>query len=127
MSVQSILRSHEDQLHTTELSNLVEAAIQCAAACDACADACLEEDEDMTRCIRSDLDTADIAAATAKVVARAGRSGAPWLEQVEVLQKAAVNCAEECEKHDQMDHCQQCAEACRRAEQACKDLLAVAR
>ena len=126
MSVQTILESHDDQLHAKELANLIEAAIQCAAACEACADACLEEDEDMTRCIRSDLDTADIAAATAKVVGRAGRSGAPWLEQVRVLEKAAAHCAGECEQHDQMEHCAQCAQACRRAEQACQDLLAVA-
>lgn len=125
MSIQTILESHEDQLHTAELANLIQAAIECAAACEACADACLEEEQDMTRCIRSDLDTADIAAATAKVVGRAGRSGAPWLDQVRVLQKAAVNCAEECEKHD-TEHCAVCAQACRRAEQACQDLLAVA-
>ncbi|MBW3659715.1 MAG: four-helix bundle copper-binding protein, partial [Actinobacteria bacterium] len=34
-----------------------------------------------------------------------------------------ANCAQECEKHDGMQHCQQCAESCRRCEDACRKLL----
>ena len=123
MSIGTILRTHEDDLHVDELTALIEAALECAASCEACADACLEEDGDMTRCIRADLDCADICAATAKVVGRAGRSGAPWLELVRVCEQACANCAEECERHDSMEHCQACAEACRRCEQACRALL----
>lgn len=126
MTVGTILRSHGDDLHVEELTELIEAAIACAASCEACADACLEEDEDMTRCIRSDLDCADICAATAKVVGRAGRSGAPWLELVRVCEQACAHCAEECEKHDGVEHCRACAEACRRCEAACQQLLQVA-
>jgi hypothetical protein len=126
MAVKDVLRDHGDDLNTDQLVAVIEAATDCAAHCSACADACLEEgDPSMTRCIRGDLDCADICAATAKVVGRAGASGAPWLEQVRVCAEACANCAEECEKHaDHHDHCRVCAEACRRCEQACRELLA---
>jgi hypothetical protein len=106
-----------------------QSASDCAAHCEACADACLEEgDPKLTRCIHVDLDCADICAATAKVVGRAGAFGAPWLELVEVCAEACKSCAEECEEHAEThDHCRACAEACRRCEQACRELLAAAR
>ena len=119
----NILRTHGDDVNVDQLTAVIEAAADCAAHCEACADACLEEgDPELTRCIRADLDCADICAATAKVVGRAGRSGAPWVELVRVCQEACRNCAEECVKHDH-EHCRVCAEACRRCEQACQQLL----
>lgn len=129
MAIKDVLRDHGDRLRTEELAQVIEAATDCAAHCEACADACLEEgDPSLARCIRGDLDCADICAATAKVVGRAGASGTPWLELVEVCAQACANCAEECEKHaDHHEHCRVCAEACRRCEQACRDLLASAR
>ncbi|HSK22606.1 MAG TPA: four-helix bundle copper-binding protein [Egicoccus sp.] len=125
MAVKDVLRDHGDQLRTDLLSKVIEAAADCAAHCDACADACLEEgNPDLVRCIRSDLDCADICTATAKVVARAGASGQPWLELVKVCMQACASCAEECEQHaDMHDHCRACAEACRRCEAACRELL----
>jgi hypothetical protein len=129
MAIQDVLLDHGDDLRTEHLTAVIEAASECAAHCNACADACLEEaDPSLTRCIRSDLDCADICAATASVVARAGASGAPWLELVEVCAEACAGCARECEEHAQMhDHCRACAEACRRCEAACRDLLAAVR
>lgn len=129
MAIKDVLRDHGDQLRTEQLTAVIEAASDCAAHCEACADACLEEgDPKLNRCIRLDLDCADICAATAKVVGRAGASGAPWLELVEVCAEACRSCAEECEQHAEMhDHCRACAEACRRCEQACRELLEAAR
>jgi hypothetical protein len=125
MAIKDVLRDHGDRVQAERLAAVIEAATDCAAHCAACADACLEEgDADLARCIRADLDCADICAATAKVVGRAGASGAPWLELVRVCADATANCAEECEKHrDMHEHCRICAEACRRCEQACRDLL----
>ena len=37
---------------------------------------------------------------------------------------ACKSCADECEKHAAMKHCQVCAEACRGCEQACRQTLA---
>lgn len=123
MAIKDIFRTHGDDLHVAELTAVIEAAVDCAAHCEGCADACLEEgDPGLTRCIRANLDCADICATTAKVVGRAGRSGAPWLELVRVCLAACRNCAEECEQHDH-EHCRVCAEACRRCEQACQQLL----
>ena len=126
MAIRPMLRSHEDDLNVDALTNAIEALADCAAHCNTCADACLSEDMDMTRCIRACLDCADICEATASVIARAGASGAPWLELVRVCADACANCAQECEKHEKMEHCQQCAESCRRCEQACRQLLEVA-
>lgn len=122
MAVKDMLRRHEDDLDVDALTTAIEALLECAAHCNICADACLEEDMDMTRCVRACLDCADICATTASVLSRAGASGAPWLELVGVCADACANCASECESHD-MDHCQQCAEACRRCEDACRALL----
>ena len=127
VQLQTILRSHADQLHVEELADLVEEALTCAASCRACADACLDEEADLTRCIRANLDCADICVATANVAGRAGTSGAPWLDQVEVCLQACASCAEECEQHHSMEHCRLCEEACRRCEQACQRLLDVIR
>lgn len=127
MAISKILQTHPDQLHVDELTAVIEAALSCAGHCDACADACLDEDADLARCIRADLDCAEICRATAAVLARAGRSGTPWLELVRVCEQACASCAEECEKHaPKHQHCAECAEACRRCEQACRALLQVA-
>lgn len=123
MAIKDVLRTHGDELRTEQLTAVIEAAMDCAAHCEACGDACLEEGEpSLNRCIRADLDCADICVATAKVVGRAGASGAPWLDQVRVCAEACASCAQECEKHDH-EHCRVCAEACRRCEQACNELL----
>jgi hypothetical protein len=123
MSVKALLRTHEDELDIEKLSAVIEAAYDCAAHCLSCADACLEEgDPHLNRCIRADLDCADVCTATAKVVARAGASGIPWLELVRVCMETCASCAEECEQHDH-DHCRICAEACRRCEEACRQLV----
>lgn len=129
MALKDVLRDHGDQLNTEELATFIESAIDCAAHCEACVDACLEEvNPELVRCIRLDLDCAEICAATAKVVSRAGASGAPWLELVEVCEAVCRACAEECEQHaDMHEHCRACAEACRRCEQACQRLLEAAR
>jgi hypothetical protein len=33
------------------------------------------------------------------------------------------SCGDECERHANMPHCRVCAEACRRCDRACRDLL----
>jgi hypothetical protein len=47
-------------------------SIPCAQTCTACADACLSEDmvAELTKCIRTDLDCADICSATGAVLSR---------------------------------------------------------
>ena len=50
----------------------IEKITDCAQTCTACADACLSEDmvKELTKCIRSNLDCADIRDATGRVLSR---------------------------------------------------------
>lgn len=101
---------------------------ECAQTCTACADACLSEDmvAELTKCIRTNLDCADICAATGNALSRHTGYDAnvtrAFLDACRITCKA---CADECEQHAGMHgHCQVCAEACRRCENACTELLA---
>ncbi|MCR3750741.1 four-helix bundle copper-binding protein [Lentzea californiensis] len=111
-----------------KLAAAIDALIACAEACTACADACLSESSvaELTKCIRTDLDCADICGATARVLSRHTAYDAnisrALLEACAVACKA---CGDECWSHANMhEHCRICAEACRACETACRDLLA---
>jgi hypothetical protein len=54
------------------LARAIDAAVTCAQTCTACADACLSEDDvaSLTRCIRDDLDCADVCQTTSRVLSR---------------------------------------------------------
>lgn len=103
---------------------LVQAATACAHTCTTCADACLEEEDPtpLRACIRTNLDCADICAATSRLVARPGRQDPKLLHaQLEACAAACRTCAEECERHaDRMEHCGICAESCRECAEACE-------
>ncbi len=110
------------------LAAAIEALSDCAQACTACADDCLSEEmvAELTKCIRLNLDCADVCAATLRVVSRQTEYDANVTRPlVEACVAACRSCGDECERHAQMhEHCRVCAEACRRCEQACNDLLA---
>jgi len=74
------------------------------------------------RCIRLDLDCADLCAATGRILSR---QTATDPAMVRAALQACKRCGDECEQHGQhgMEHCRVCAEACRRCEQACHQLL----
>ena len=118
---------HPIQLDSELLTAAVDALVDCAQACDACADACLAEDmlTELRRCIRLDLDCADICRATAAVFSR--QTDADWRvmrSQLAACITACAACASECEQHAAMHaHCRICAAACRACERACDDLL----
>ena len=102
--------------------------LDCIAGCTACADDCLGEADlpDMVRCVRLDLDCADICNATVRVISRQTMPDLRVIRRaVEACEVACQACAEECEHHAAMhEHCRLCAQLCRRCEQACADLLA---
>ena len=96
----------------------------CIAACQFCAKGCLEEKEvaRLTRCIKLDLDCADVCTLTAALVARDSEMTA---EAARLCIEVCENCAAECEKHAQMHaHCAACAKACRDCAQGCRKLAA---
>ena len=111
-----------------QLAACIAACFECVQVCTACADACLGEDmvADLTTCIRTDLDCADICAATGNVLSR--RTGYdPDLTRtvLEACAAACKACGDECAQHAQMhEHCKVCAQTCRRCEEACRTLLA---
>ena len=80
---------------------------------------------ELTKCIRTNLDCADLRATTANVLSRhTGYDANLTRATLEACRQACATCADECEKHASMhEHCQVCAEACRRCEQACAQLL----
>jgi hypothetical protein len=80
---------------------------------------------ELTKCIRTNLDCADLCAVTARVLSRhTGYDANITRAAVEACRSACKACADECERHaDMHEHCRVCAESCRRCEQACEELL----
>lgn len=109
------------------LIRCIEECYSCAQACTSCADACLGEPmvDQLTQCIRLNLDCADVCSATGSVATR--RTGSNE-EVIRRMLAACANacrlCAQECERHAAMhEHCSICAQACRSCEQACQEAL----
>lgn len=96
----------------------IDACDDCAAACDHCAVACLGENDvaSLARCIRLDLDCAQLCRVASDAMAR----GSEFAAQICALcADACEACGEECARH-RHEHCRQCAEACRRCAEACR-------
>lgn len=110
-----------------KLAACIQACFECSQTCTACADACLSEDmvAELTKCIRSDLDCADICATTGNILSRhTGYDANVTRAVLEACATACQSCGQQCEQHAGMhEHCRICAEACRRCEQACRDLI----
>ena len=126
MVAREILSAHPSPAGPLDaLVACIEDCFACEQACTACADACLAEEQDMRRCIRTDLDCADVCGATGRLLSR--QTEPAWglvRAQVESLRTACRTCAEQCEAHaDEHAHCRVCAEACRRCERSCDRLL----
>jgi hypothetical protein len=112
---------------TAPLAEALHALEECARSCAICADACLAEEmvAELRRCIRMNLDCADLCATTAAVLGRQ-TEGDPAVVRatVEACLAACEACAAECERHaDMHEHCKVCAEACRRCADACRSVL----
>ncbi len=93
---------------------------ECAAACNYCSTACLgESDVILNGCIKIDIDCAQICTLLAGFIARSS-------EHAKHLSKECAEicniCAEECEKHQHMDHCKKCAEICRTCADECNSI-----
>lgn len=128
---QEMLRTHPKDSGDAERAQLaacIEVSIVCAQACTACADACLSEDSvaDLAKCIGTNLDCADLCAVNAKILTRrTGYDANLTRAVVRACALACKSCADECGSHaEHHEHCKICADACRRCEQTCNDLLA---
>lgn len=129
MKTQEMLSAHP-QRPTAEISGLtpcIEALWDCTVVCTSCADACLGEQmvQDLTRCIRLNLDCADICQATARVLGRQTQFNAELVRaQLEACVVSCRVCAEECGNHAEMHaHCRICRNACLNCEKLCQQLI----
>jgi len=105
-----------------DVTGTLHILLECAHTCQVCADACLYEDSDMTDCIQSDLDCAELCRSTATILSRPGRrSYATLVALLEACTVACRECVASCEQHD-LEHCRRCAETCRDCEEACRRL-----
>lgn len=127
MHVQQIISSHPHVQGNTNdaLIRCLEECYSCAQACTACADACLGEQmvQQLTQCIRLDLDCADVCLATGSVLCRrTGSNEEVVRHMLTACETACRLCGAECERHaGHHQHCRVCAEACRRCEKACQE------
>jgi hypothetical protein len=124
--VTKILETHPQATVNEALALCIEECLACALTCTSCADACLAEEQvaQLVRCIRLNLDCADICDATGRALTRQ-TSWDPGLARsiLETCAEACRVCAQECEQHaDHHEHCRTCVESCLRCEKACDDL-----
>jgi Domain of Unknown Function (DUF326) len=128
-TIKQMIDTHPGQIGFDEqhLAECLAACFECAQACTACADACLSESmvDELRRCIRTNLDCADLCEATGRVLSRHTGYDANLSRAVlEACAQACKACGDECGEHAEMhEHCRVCAEACRRCEAACRKLL----
>ncbi|MBO0871517.1 MAG: four-helix bundle copper-binding protein [Micromonosporaceae bacterium] len=124
-----MLDTYPDRINIdrVQLAGAIDALLACAATCTACADACLSEQMvgELTKCVRTNLDCADICDTTARVLSRhTGYDANISRAQLAAAAMVSGSCADECLRHQRMEHCRICAEVCRAAERASQDLLA---
>src|SRR3954469_25265671 len=86
------------------LAACIEACFDCAQTCTACADACLSEQNvaEMVKCIRTNLDCADVCDTTGRVLSRhTGYDANLTRAVVQTCAQACKSCADECARHTQ--------------------------
>lgn len=127
---QPMLETHPYAGGTMQIDALAEILHhleECAQTCSLCADACLAEDmvDELRRCIRLNLDCADLCRTTAAVLSRQVEPDTTTIGALlEACRAACGACGNECAGHaDMHEHCRVCAEACERCEQACARAL----
>lgn len=104
-----------------ENKKLIDALNKCAIECNYCAVSCLdEEDVDMlARCIRLNMDCAEMCRLVAGFFARGSEHALHLLPECADI---CISCARECDSHSHMKHCADCAQACRECAEACKNI-----
>jgi hypothetical protein len=112
-------------------SRCISECFACAQACTACADSCLSEKAigELRKCIRTNLDCADMCETAGRVLSRhtgydANITRAILCACIQVCR----SCGDQCQLHAEEEgkarqHCRICVEACRRCEQQCREVL----
>jgi len=100
---------------------LIDSLNNCATECGHCATACLNEEDVkmLARCIKLNIDCADVCRLTTSLLSRGSEHGYHLVKECAEICDA---CAEECEKHSHMEHCRKCAEVCRHCAEECRQI-----
>ena len=105
----------------------IEACFDCDQACTTCADACLHDEAvaDLRRCIRMNLDCADVCATLGRALSRASNPDGTLIRSlVQACIDACKACGDECRRYARLhEHCEHCADACATGERACRTVL----
>ncbi len=128
MRIEEMLSTHPlKQQMKPAIPSTIAAIFECADACLSCADACLAEEQvqNLVRCIRLNLDCAEICETTGKILSRQTEADPELLRaQLQACIVACRRCADECDRHAQMhEHCRICAEVCRECEEVCLAIM----
>lgn len=110
------------------MATTIDALNECAQAyiADVDADLGVPNPTAMVKCIRLCLHCADVCTAAARITGRVAEYEADITRPLlEACVAACKTCGDECERHAHMhEHSRIWAEACRRCEHACRQLLA---
>jgi hypothetical protein len=109
-----------------ELAKCITHCYSCAQTCTTCADACLSEEnvKMLAKCIRLNLDCADVCLATGAILSRLGSVSEELVrEQLRACRTACELCGQECDQHKQHEHCVICSDSCRKCGDVCDHLL----
>lgn len=127
MSIPEMFAAHPLGSDNPALAHAVAEAISCAAICTGCADACLAENagDQLSRCIRLNLDCADICTALSRQAMREPQGRSDRFDALlRLCAETCEECADECEQHAEMHrHCEICASMCRKCAEACWSVL----
>lgn len=108
-------------LQNSKYQSCIDACNACAESCELCATSCLREQDVkmLARCIQLDRDCATICWTASQFMSR----DSEFVKQVcNACALSSDACAEECEKHQNMEHCKLCAQACRKCAEECRML-----
>jgi hypothetical protein len=118
-----------DNVHVKSLTHCIELCLQCAASCTACADECLDEPDiaKLRRCIRLNMDCADICGLVARLLSRRGEPEMSTLRAcLEAASSIGTAAAAECAKHgEDLEHCKLNAEMCLACARECDATLSM--
>jgi Domain of Unknown Function (DUF326) len=94
------------------LGDCIQACQDCVIVCTRCAAACTEKSdvENLSRCIQLNLECAAMCNAAVQLMSLNGTSSDSLCM---LCADICRRCAEECGKHDDMNHCRESAERCR--------------
>jgi hypothetical protein len=127
-AVMDMLRTRPGAPFTDDraLAECIDLCFECAEVCTTCADACLGEEsvDALRRCVRRDLDCADVCEATGRLLSRPHEPDLEVLKSaLDLAARACRSCGDECDRHaDRHEHCRLCRDVCRRCEDACRRL-----